>query len=46
MVSVYEIIEGADAMPTTQAAAAVSDLQKTLDSLVAKWQALRSQLPQ
>jgi hypothetical protein len=44
LASVYGIIEGADAIPTTQAAAAVSDLQKTLDDLLAKWNALKSQV--
>lgn len=44
LASVYGIIEGADATPTTQAAAAVSDLQKTLDDLLAKWNALKGQV--
>jgi hypothetical protein len=34
----YEVIEGADAMPTTQAVAAVAELQKVLDGLLARWQ--------
>jgi hypothetical protein len=38
----YEVIEGADAAPTTQAVAAVAELQKALDSLLARWQELRS----
>jgi len=38
----YEVIEGADATPTTQAVVAVAELQKALDSLLARWQELRS----
>jgi hypothetical protein len=35
-------IEGADTTPTTQAVAAVAEVQKALDSLLARWQELRS----
>ena len=38
----YEVIEGGDAMPTTQAVAAVAELQKVLDGLLARWQELRN----
>ncbi len=38
---VYEIIQGADATPTSQAVAAVAQLQKSLDFQLAKWKELR-----
>ena len=38
----YEVIGGADATPTTQAVAVVAELQKALDSLLARWHELRS----
>jgi hypothetical protein len=38
----YEVIEGADTTPTTQAVAAVAELQKALDSPLARWQELRN----
>ncbi|HYK91563.1 MAG TPA: glycoside hydrolase [Acidobacteriota bacterium] len=38
----YEIIEGADATPTTQAAAAVAELLKALDGQLDRWKDLQN----
>jgi hypothetical protein len=40
--SVFELIEGADATPTTQAVAEVAELQKALYSLLARRKELQS----
>ncbi|MBZ5538577.1 MAG: glycoside hydrolase, partial [Acidobacteriia bacterium] len=40
--TLFEIIDSADAPPTTQAAASVAELQKTLTSLLARWKELQT----
>ncbi|HEX9154052.1 MAG TPA: hypothetical protein VF819_00735, partial [Nitrospira sp.] len=40
--TVYEIIDSADATPTTQAVASVAELQKSLTSLLARWKELQT----
>ncbi|MBZ5553437.1 MAG: glycoside hydrolase [Acidobacteriia bacterium] len=40
--TMFEIIDGADATPTTQAVASVADLQKTLTTLLARWKELQT----
>jgi len=44
LASVLEIVEGADATPTTQAAAAVADLQRKLDALLARVRDLKAKV--
>jgi hypothetical protein len=40
LVELYRVIEGADAPPTAQAAAAVSALERALDARLARWREL------
>ncbi|MGB7620976.1 MAG: glycoside hydrolase [Terriglobia bacterium] len=40
--TVYEIIESADATPTTQAVAAVAGLQRVVNSLLVQWKELKA----
>ncbi len=42
LTALFEIVEGADATPTTQAVAAVTELQHRLDALLAKARDLKS----
>ena len=42
LAGVYEVIEGADATPTTQAVAAVAAVQKNLASQLAQWRELKT----
>jgi hypothetical protein len=42
LLSMMELLEEADAEPTTQALAAVRGTQRDFDALVARWNALRT----
>jgi hypothetical protein len=42
LAAVYAIVEGSDAAPTTQAAAAVTQLQDSLAKVLARWDELRT----
>lgn len=41
LAAVYGILQGADVMPTSQAAAAAGELQRTLATLLARWREMR-----
>ena len=42
LASVLDIVEGADAVPTTQVVAAAADLERSLDAVLTQWSKLRS----
>jgi hypothetical protein len=42
MVTALDIVEGAEATPTTQMVAAVADLQRKLDALIARLRKLNA----
>jgi photosystem II stability/assembly factor-like uncharacterized protein len=42
LLAVYEILQGADSVPTTQAVKACAETKKILDKLMAKWTELKS----
>ncbi|HEY6210410.1 MAG TPA: hypothetical protein VIW28_15220, partial [Gemmatimonadales bacterium] len=46
LVSLYGVVEGADAAPTTQAVAAVGELEQALAAQLETWRALRERVLQ
>jgi hypothetical protein len=42
LAAVYAIVEGSDAAPTTQAAAAATELQDSLAKVLARWDEVRT----